>query len=65
MHRAPTKSTTSPLAPLLVGEGNRVRRQLLYCTIHPFSFQEGGGDEFFYHYLNQIILKRTLLRLIN
>jgi len=40
MHRAPTKSTTSPLAPLLVGEGNRVRRQLLYCTIHPFSFQE-------------------------
>jgi len=42
MHRAPTKSTTSPLAPLLVGEGNRVRRQLLYCTIHPFSFQEKG-----------------------
>ncbi len=36
------QATTSPLAPLLVGEGKRVLQCLTDIKMHPFSYQEKG-----------------------
>ncbi len=47
------QATTSPLAPLLVGEGKRVLQCLTDIKMHPFSYQEKGSIwvEFIHEYL--------------